>query len=51
MESILSSTGLKTEAGWRMYVSVKWVIIGSGHGLSPEWGQAITGNNDVNYFQ
>ena len=30
-----------------VYVSVNWVIIGSGNGLSPVWRQAITWINDA----
>ena len=29
------------EAGWCMYASVNWVIIGSDNGLLPVWCQAI----------
>ena len=30
------------EARWCIYVSLEWVIISSGNGLSPVWYQAIT---------
>ena len=33
------------EAEWRIYASLKWVIIGSENGLSPLWRKAIIGTN------